>query len=322
MRKIYLALACVFIASLCSAQEDERMIINPGRETFIHFPSAALGNKYTVTVFLPEKSVPLSAYYPVVYLLGAGPKQAQEAQAFLEKHKAVVVGINFEEADYQDGNRIAEFISRELMPYIDTNYLTLTRPENRVIAARGKSAAAVAMELFAKPNLFGGLSLASSADAVENINLPSGAARVFVTGTQSELAFAQQKLEALGLPYGKGFALAYAGDAAGWFDGLPLDYFFAPADKAALRRLKARTDASSLPLGSEDTVSLTVTAVLKNGRTFAYVPVSLRVSPPYLDWDAARGELSVRSGAEAGTVQIRGGVDKTVFTAKIKLKKQ
>ena len=322
MKKIYLALACVFIASLCSAQEDERMIINPGRETFVHFPSAVLGNKYTMTVFLPEKSVPLSKYYPVVYLLGAGPKQAQEAQAFLEKYKALVVGINFEEADYKKDNRIAEFISRELMPYIDTNYLTLTRPENRVIAARGKSAAIVAAELFAKPNLFGGLSLAGAGDAVKNIQLPDGPARVFVAGTQSELALAQQTLEAAGLSYGTGFALAYAGRAAGWFNALPLDYFFAPADKAALRRLSAKTDVSSLSLDSEDTALLTVTAVLKNGRKFAYVPVSLRVSPPYLDWDASRGALSVLPGAEAGTVQIRGGVDKTAFRTKIKLKKQ
>lgn len=322
MKKIYLTLACVFIASLCSAQEDERMIINPGRETFVHFPSAVLGNKYTMSVFLPENAVPLSRYYPVVYLLGAGPKQAREAQAFLETNKAVVVGINFEEADYNDGAKIVQFISRELVPYIDTNYLTLTRPENRVIAARGKGAAVVAMELFAKPNLFGGLSLASVADAAEHIKLPSSSARVFVTGTQAELAHAQQKLEAAGLSYGTGFALAYADRTAGWFDALPLDYFFAPADKAVLRRLSARTDASSLRLESDDTVSLSVTAVLKNGRKFAYVPVSLRVSPPYLDWDEARGELSVLPGAEAGTVKIRGGVDKTEFTAKIKLKKQ
>ena len=216
------------------------MIINPGRETFVHFPSAVLGNKYTMSVFLPENAVPLSRYYPVVYLLGAGPKQAREAQAFLETNKAVVVGINFEEADYNDGAKIVQFISRELVPYIDTNYLTLTRPENRVIAARGKGAAVVAMELFAKPNLFGGLSLASVADAAEHIKLPSSSARVFVTGTQAELAHAQQKLEAAGLSYGTGFALAYADRTAGWFDALPLDYFFAPADKAVLRRFSEK----------------------------------------------------------------------------------
>ena len=129
-------------------------------------------------------------------------------------------------------------------------------------------------------------------------------------------------LEAAGLSYGTGFALAYAGRAAGWFNALPLDYFFAPADKAALRRLSAKTDVSSLSLDSDETALLTVTAVLKNGRKFAYVPVSLRVSPPYLDWDASRGALSVLPGAEAGTVQIRGGVDKTAFRTKIKLKKQ
>lgn len=323
MKKLYLLIAFLGLACGSFAQEDSRLIINPGRETFIHFPSAVLGDQYTLTVFLPEEAVPLSRRYPVVYLLGAGPKQAEQAKQFLERYKALVVGVNFQEADYQNRAKIVEFISRELMPYIDTNYLTFTDPSRRVIAARGKSAALTAMELFAKPNLFGQLALAFPADAVQQLVLPAaGTPRVFVAGTQAELALAQQKLESLGLAYGEGFALAYAQQTASLFEGVDYGYLSAPAEKVTLKRLKGRVSASSLTLESDTPVKLEVSARLKNGREYAYVPVSLRISPPYFVWNARRGELSLLAGAEAGKVKISGGVDKKTFSVKIRLKKQ
>ena len=322
MKKLFLALCFCLVASWGVAQEEGIMIINPGRETFVHFPSSVLGNKYTLTVFLPEDAVPLSKRYPVVYLLGAGPKEAQQAQQFLLNNKALVVGINFEEADYQNRAKIVEFISRELVPYIDTNYLTFTDDSARFIAAKGKSAALTALELFAKPNLFGGVALASSADAVETMVLPAGNVRVFVTGNQTELAVAQKKLEWLGLTYGEDFAMLYAPSYAGLFDGLDFAYLYAADADVSLRSLKASANKTVLPLQGEDAALLTVTARLNNGRRYAYVPVSLRMSPPYLDWNPLRGELTALSGAEPGKVQIRGGVDKTDFKLKIKLKKQ
>ncbi len=323
MKKFYILFICIFMTSPAFAQEEEIMIIHPGRETFIHFPSAVLGNQYTLTVFLPEKAIPLSKRYPVVYLLGAGPQQAQEAQRFLEKNKVLVVGINFKESDYQNRTKIVEFISRELVPYIDTNYLTFTDPSQRIIAARGKGAAITAIELLSKPNLFGGMALASSADALASFQLPAaGRVRVFVTGRQAELAFAQEKLEQAGLTYGPDFALAYAASSADIFDGLDWEYLSAPAEKVTLRRLKATIDSRRLLLDKADTATLWIKAYLTNGRSFDYIPVSLRISPPYLDWNAKQGEIRPLAGAEPGTVQIRGGVDKIGFRVKIKLKKQ
>ena len=305
------------------AQEEGMMIINPGRETFVHFPSAVLGNRYTLTVFLPEKSVPLSQRYPVVYVLGAGPQQAQEAQDFVEKNRVLAVGVDFKEEDYQNREQIIEFISRELIPYIDTNYLTFADSAHRAIAARGKEAALTALALLAKPHLFGAVALAGGADAIEQFQLPlSGTPRIFVTGRQSELALAQQKLEQAGLEYGKNFALAYASAAAGLFEGMDWNYLSAPQQDVSLRRLKAQTDKRALPLDSDEKTLLTVTAQLNNRASFAYIPVSLRISPPYLNWNPARGELTPVAGAEPGTVKISGGVDKKAFSVKIKLKKQ
>lgn len=297
------------------------MIIKPGRETFAHFPSAVLGNKHTLTVFLPEAFVPLKGRYPLIVLMGAGPKQADEAAAFMERNKAIVAAVDFQEADYAERENIVRFASRELLPYLETNYPVLPGAENRVIAARGTGGAVTAAALLHAPGLFGGAVFISPGNAWEKTTLPQTPFRAFVTGSQAELALAQQTLEKAGLAYGPGFAMEYSSAAAPWFGALRTDYLFAPAADLAVTRLKADVSGSELKLESDDTVSLRVLARLKNGLTADYVPAALRISPMFLDWNAARGTLRALAGAAAGTVKIRPVVDKPSFSVKIKLKK-
>lgn len=310
-------------ASAALAQEEERLLINPGRETFIHFPTASLGNKYTLTVFLPEPYIPLKGRYPLAVLLGAGPKQAQEAAAFLEKNKMIVAAVNFEEADYASrAEDIQRFLSRELMPYLETNYPVLPGAENRIIAARGENGAKAALRVLAVPGLFGGVSLASPGGAWTEIPLPQRPLRAFVTGTQGELALAQRTLENAGFAFGPDFALEYQKENASWFGALAADYLFAPRADLQLTRFSAGTDVKMLALSSDESAVLRVLAYLKNGLAYDYVPARLRMSPPYLNWNAEKGILTVLPGAESGTVKIRPVVDKPSFTVKIKLKKQ
>lgn len=297
------------------------MIIKPGRETFAHFPSAVLGNKHTLTVFLPETFVPLKGRYPLIVLMGAGPKQVDEAAAYMERNKAIVAAVNFEEADYAEREKIVRFVSRELLPYLETNYPVLPGAENRVIASRGTGGAVTAAALLQVPGAFGGAAFISPGDAWEKTTLPKMPFRAFVTGSQAELALAQQTLEKAGLAYGPGFAMEYASASAPWFGALRTDYLFAPAADLAVTRFKADVSGNELKLESADTVSLRVLARLKNGLTVDYVPSSLRISPMFLEWNAARGTLRALAGADAGTVKIRPVVDKPSFSVKIKLKK-
>ncbi len=322
MRKILFMLAlAVCAAPALFAQDEEIMLIKPGRETFAHFPSATLGNKHTLTVFLPEKFIPLKGSYPLAVLFGAGPKQAAQAEAFLQNNKMIVAAVDFQDEDYADADKITRFVSRELVPYLETNYPVLPGEENRIIAARGEAGASAALALLKTPHLFGGISLASPGRALEQAQLPARSFRAFVTGTQAELASAQQTLEAAGLAYGPGFALEYTRDNDAYFDALPAAYFFAPAQNLTLARLTAQTGGDALVLGTEETVSVRFLARLKNGFAYDYVPASLRISPMYLAWDAATGSFSALPGAEAGTVKIRPVVDKPSFSIKIKLKK-
>lgn len=297
------------------------MIIKRGRETFVHFPSAELGNRHTLTVFLPEPFVPLKGRYPLVVLLGAGPRHAQEAAAYMEKNKAVVAAVDFDEADYALREKIIRFISRELLPYLQTNYPVLAGEENCVIAAQGEQAARTALELLSKRGLFKGAALASAGNAWENVSLPAKPLRIFVTGTQAELAQAQQALEKAGLAYGTGFAMEYTSAAMPLFGALRTDYLFAPEEDLALVRLQAAVSAKELARESSDTVSLRILARLKNGITADYIPPVLRISPLYLKWNPQAGTLRALAGADAGAVKISSVVDKPSFSVKIRLKK-
>lgn len=303
------------------AQNEEIMIIKSGRETFAHFPSAVIGNRHTLTVFLPEPFVPLKGTYPLAVLLGAGPKQAAEAEAFMKQNKMIVAAVDFQDGDYADEQTVTRFVTRELLPYLETNYPVLSGAENRVIAARGAAGAKMALTLLNAPEAFGGVALASPENVWETTPLPKKPFRAFVTGTQEELARAQQALEAAGLNYGTGFALEYARAESAWFGALPAGYFFAPQNEVALTRFSVQTSEKELALDSGEEAFVRILAHLKNGLTYDYVPSALRVSPVYLYWNAQRGALTVLSGAEAGTVKIRPVVDKPSFLLKIKLKK-
>lgn len=323
MRKILFMLAAALLAApVLFAQDEEIMLIKPGRETFAHFPSSILGNKHTLTVFLPEEFIPLKGRYPLAVLFGAGPKQAAEAEAFMAQNKMIVAALDFEEEDYADVDKIVRFVSRELVPYLETNYPVLAGAQNRIIAARGAAGAAVALKLLQTPELFGGAALSSPGEAWRTVPLSRTDFRVVVTGTQADLALAQQTLESAGFSYGPGFVLSYSTPRDTPFSALDVTYFSAPAAELALSRLTVQTSGDTLLLDSDDTVSVRFLARLKNKTAYDYVPSALRISPMYLAWDGARGTLSALAGAEAKTVKVRLVVDKPPFSFKIKLKKQ
>ena len=298
------------------------MLINPGRETFLNFPSATVGNEKTVTVFLPESSVPLRQRYPVVYMLGVGPKSAPQAQAHLEtmRQKAILVGVNFDEKELADTEKIVRFFSRELVPYIDTNYFTLDEAAGRGVAAAGIEGAKAAAALLAKKNLFtravvlnGGTEPVSLAGADPSL-------RVLLAGERAQAIVWQQTLTDMNKVFGPDFITVLGTDMNLW-DALDLNYLFAPADTLSVKKLKGAVFPAKISIQNDEKSRLNVKALLANGNEYDFIPLQLRLSPPYLNWNAAEGELSLISGAEKGTVKIRAFVDNKKFQTKIRLKK-
>lgn len=322
MKKLLFLLAVLTAPVWCAAQETEPLILlNPGRETFINFPSQTLPGK-TVTFFLPQQATPLTGRYPVVYVLGAIPKNAPLAQAFMDvtPHKALVVGINLTPEEMADAARVVHFFKRELIPYVDTNYPTLADASHRAVAAQGTEGGLLAYALLYQPELFTQALLAEPDPALLNASYLPKNIRLAAWGDRPVLSALQARLENVGLTYGTNFVLR-EGEPANLFEELPMAYWLAPAEKVALRRVRAAVTPARLVL-SGGVAHLQATAQLANGRVYDFYPSVLRMSPPYLDYNAPAGTLSVISGAEPATVKISGGAGKTAYRTKIRLKKQ
>ena len=297
------------------------MLVKPSREIFVNFPSAVLPDK-AVSVFLPEPAIPLHQKYPVVYILGAVPTDAPQAQAVLDRseQKALLVGLNVEEIDLSNPEKMVYFFQRELIPYIDTNYLTKDEPQFRVVAVQGAAGAKVAVALLNK-HLVQGAVILNGGNSVAFLTEQKPNVRVLLAGKQAELAAWSNYLqEGKKLVYGAGF-VAQLTEAKSIFDVLNLDYLFAPAGEVELVKLSGTIIPNTISISASQAATLQISALLANGMYFDFIPLTLKQSPPFLNWDGASAKLTVLSGATAGKVKISTFVDNTLFTGVIRLKK-
>ena len=297
------------------------MFVAPGRETFFAFPSEILGNKYTLTVFLPTQIAPISQHYPVVYFVGLDRSDREAFQRFAQQHKVFLVGLSIPEEDFLAlDEKLAQFVEQELIPYIDTNYATVAYPSGRVLAAMGEKVTKAVLPL-ANKEYFGALSLQSPGKAINKMGetLPK---RVFIMGSQEELAAASAILESAGAVYGSQYAFEYAPFETDWLKGLNLTYLFASPEEVKVKKLNLKTGVKSLSVQAGKSLSLQVYATLANGLKTVLVPSFVRTSPPYLDWQPSLGMLRVRSGAEPGSIKLTVHVDNVENTTEILLKKQ
>ena len=296
------------------------MLINPARETFLNFPSALLPDK-TITVFLPEPAVPLHQRYPVVYVLGAIPKDAPAVQEVLDSatHKAIIVGINTEEADLKDMARLATFVSRELIPYIETNYPVLDYPTARALVVQHAAGLRAAAVLLAKKDLFARAIFWHPAEQAVALAGTDEQLRILVAGTRGEIVPMQQTLQEKGLAYGSGFVTRIVEDEKVW-KSVNLDYLFALDDTLQIKKIVGNITPNILSIPLKQSAELGWTVVLANQMQFDYIPLSLRISPPYLQWDPQTGRVSILAGAVPGTVKMNLFVDNRKWRGKIKLK--
>ena len=319
MKKFFLFVFCLL--PLCTWSAEPLMLVKPGREVFVNFPSAILPDK-TVTVFLPEPSVPLHQRYPVVYLLGVWPKDAQTVAQILNntEQKAILVGLSVEESDLENPTKIVQFFSQELVPYIDTNYLTKDEPVFRAIAARGKAGAKVVSALLARRQLFARVLLVDSGEDAVSFAGVNKQIRFLAAAEQPELAVLWKTFQEMGLKYGVQVALQITNNAT-LLKNLNLDYLFADDKDLEVDKLTGDITPKTLFIASTEQAQLHVRAILTNGMKFDYIPLDLRIAPLYLTWDVATGILHPLPGAGAGKVKISVSVDKAAFVGKIKLKK-
>lgn len=322
MRYFYTLLALLCVVPCFAQEEESRLFIAPGRETYFHFPTKAFGEKYNLRVYLPEAASQKAQKYPVIYVLGLEKDFREAVKKYLEHHSALVVWVDFKQSDFEaDKEQIVQFFAQELLPYIDVNYFTFDTPEKRILAVYGEPAAKVAAQLLQKPELFNFAFFEQAQNGLDDLQKLSARARISVSGTQRDLALAGRALQKAGAQFGTQFVLHYTdGKKDAWRD-VDLDYFFAPAEQLLPVKWQAFLSKNVLPAQAGETTRLQVIATLKNKTVSSYVPESLRVSPPFLEWDALNGTLQVRSGAEAGKVKISADAADLRFKTALKLKK-
>ena len=323
MKKYLMLLWVCFLAVGGFSQQsstDPLLLINPGRETFINFPSQTLPGK-TVTFFLPEEKVPLMGRYPVVYVLGASPKDAPAAARFIEKSqpKALVVGVNLTEEDLADAGRLTRFFTQELIPYVDTNYPTFADDDHRALIAQGTPGGVAAFSLLYRRLLFSKVLLLQADPALLNAAVLPRNLRLIALGERETLADFQAKLELAHFKYGEHFVLKESNQTLP-FEENPFSYWFAPAEKVQIKKLIWDISPKKLPL--QGAVQVAISARLQNGEQYGFYPPSILISPPVLDWDAAQGRLAAISGAEPGRVKLTVKTSQKDFSTKITLKKQ
>lgn len=320
MKKLLILILLLLSGTAFAAQP--LMLINPFRETILHFPSSYLTQEdLVVTVFLPESSVPLSGKYPVIYALDLGPEQADEVkklQDFYEQ-KMLLVGISLGENKESSVEKISSFISRELVPYITANYLTKDAPEYRALALWGEKRVELAADLLRKKDLFGALTLADMGKKTISLAGATQNLRTLLLATRQEIIVWQETLEDMAYLYGADFVTTITEEISleKWLNA---DYLFANEETVRVQKLTGAVSPAKLTL-PEGKAYLALEAVLKNGAVFDYIPLSVRISPPYLHWNVSDATLDIISGAEAGKVKLSVFVDKVKFSTKIQLKK-
>ena len=313
MKKLLIFTLAVLAAAVASAQhttthEDMRIFVRPGEEVLTRFPSKYLDNEARINVILPA-SYETAQNFPAVYLLGHESMDKPAAQKVFGAggfwDKAVLIVVNI-----KGGGNIADFVFRELLPYVDTNYKTDDLPQSRILMAEGKMAVNVLEMLAAN----GGYVYNAALLLQDNMAMPapknpfSENIKIFAAGRVGNIARLQQMLEEKGLKFLNNFASVIfepQEDARQW-NKLNFKYFFAGAAAQTISKIKVYQSAGSISPSDVEPLRLWLEVKIKGGDTFNYIPRNLKISPPVLAWNGADAALSIIYGAAPGAVKISG----------------
>jgi putative tributyrin esterase len=145
MRNAVIAiLACALVGIERAGSGQTTSITNVAPATIVQVPSASLNEKRAVTVLLPDAYARSGSRYPVLYLLHGG---GQDHTAFATRdwfraqstRGMIIVTPNAGESWYVNSvvdpkARFEDFVVKDLVSYIDSNYRTIGSRESRAVA--------------------------------------------------------------------------------------------------------------------------------------------------------------------------------------------
>ena len=181
MRKIVACLFILLAVSMANASLNTEFLYGLGDTRYHHVTSDVIGRGFHIYVMLPDgydKSV--VDKYPTIYLLDGGALFPLLSAYYRylnfggEIPSAIIVGISYGSNNYAGGNyrstdytaksqerdyyggagQFQKFLSKELMPFIESSYAS--RSDRRVIFGQSIGGQFVLYTALTEPNLFWG----------------------------------------------------------------------------------------------------------------------------------------------------------------------
>lgn len=322
MKKLFVFLTFIFCVGLVSAQSakqllnqigrapvktvkpkgEMRIFVKDGEEVVTNFPSNYLTTTPKIHIVLPSGNTGRKAS---IYIISPEELDKSKIQkmypAFYGKYYFVTVKL--EEGE----NKFADFLIKDLLPYIEVNYEVSSNAADRTLIAKNSFALAYLADLknistYLK-NAALGFEYSSplpKIEAVSGLNL-------WAEGPVDNMAALHVNLAKQNLVYLKDFAYNInTKGALKHFDNL--DFLFNKIGRK-ITKITPYQQFETLDLDKDYTSLFWLNLKSKSGYALAYIPQDFRISPPFLNWSKEQALFNIISGANEGKVKIYGKTD-------------
>ncbi len=332
MKKLLVLLTFIFCAGFLSAQSGKqllnqigrapvktvkpkgemRIFVKDGEEVITNFPSNYLTTTPKIHIVFPSEN---SERKPSIYIIS--PEELDKSKieemypAFYGKYYFITVKL--EEGE----NKFAQFLTTELLPYIEVNYAISSNPQDRTLIAKNSYAVSFLADLknvsaYLK-NAALGFDYSSplpKIEAVQGLNL-------WAEGPVDNMAALHAALAKQNLVYLKDFAYDIVAGGTKHFDNL--EFLFNKIGRK-ITKITTYQQFETLDLSKDFESLFWLNLKSKSGYNLAYVPQDLRIAPPLLNWNKEQASFNIISGANEGKVKIYGRTEfGKKFTAKFNL---
>ena len=299
-----------------SLQEDMRIFPHGGEDVIVYFPSEYLPYKTKINVVLPKDYETQNGRFCSVYTLGSGemPKTAVN-EFFPQEYANKCVFVNVRLNNVVQSNLLEQFLSKELLPYIETNYKIEDTPSFKTLIAGEKYSSAVLDVLPALSNYFGSFAALfyHSTAMPDELSGVSPKISFFAAGSAGNIARIEALFEKNGLKFYKNFAFKVIKNESSnppkLNTVLNFTYIF---DKEVCKPLKAKGVFSRGSASStcEEPIDFWLEVKSKkNCGEINYIPQKFKISPPFLSWDYEDASFKIIYGAQSGKVKLSGMID-------------
>ena len=323
MKKLNLIFFFIFLTVIAAAQsvrivpvslqEDMRIFPHEGEDVIVYFPSVYLPYKTKINVVFPKDYDTKNGRFCSVYTLGSGemPKNAVK-EFFPREYADKCVFVNIRLNNIPSGDMLDQFLSKELLPYIETNYKIEEDKSFKTLMSGEKYSSAVLEVLPALSNYFGNFAgfFYHSTAVPDNLDGISADISFFAAGRAENIARLQFLFEQSGLKFYKNFAFKVVNVESSKMPDLKtvfnFEYIF---NKNLCKPVKAKPIFSTDKASSTSEEPVTFWLAVKSKKTCGdlnYIPSKFKIAPPFLSWDYEEVSFKIIYGAQPGKVKISG----------------